>query len=40
MFYSKSRVPGEFKKIVGFEAWFYTGGTTHFGHYPPGGSKR
>lgn len=33
-FYSKSRVPGYFKKIAGFEEWFYTGPTRVFGHYP------
>ncbi len=38
--YNKTRVSGYFKKIVGFEDWFYTGPTNHFGHYPPGGNKR
>lgn len=32
--YSKSRISGHLKKIEGFEAWFYTGPTEHFGHYP------
>jgi len=36
--YNKSRVNEPFKKIAGFEAWFYTGGSQHFGHYP--GKKR
>ncbi len=31
-FYSASRYGGSFKKIAGFEAWFYTGPTAHFGH--------
>lgn len=39
-FYSASRYSHTFKKIQGFEAWFYTGGTANFGHYPPSGSKR
>ena len=33
-FYSKSRVKGEVKKPLGFEAWFYTGPTRYFGHAP------
>ncbi len=32
--YSPNRVGGYFKKIAGFEDWFYTGPTQHFGHYP------
>jgi hypothetical protein len=39
-FYSTSRVNGYFKKIAGFEDWFYTGPTKNFGHNPPGGNKR
>lgn len=31
-FYSKSRAPFALKKPVGFEEWFYTGGTRCFGH--------
>ena len=38
--YNKSRVSGHFKKIVGFEDWFYTGPTKHFGHNSAGGGKR
>lgn len=40
--YNKSAVKGDFKKIPGFEAWFWTGGSLHFGHYPPrkSGKKR
>lgn len=34
-FRSASAVRGPFKKIAGFEAWFYTGPTRHFGHMPP-----
>jgi hypothetical protein len=30
--FSKSRVSLDFNKIKGFEGWFYTGGTLHFGH--------
>ena len=33
--YSPSRVPFTFivnKAAKGFEAWFYTGGSLHFGH--------
>ena len=26
---------GVVKKIPGYEAWFYTGPTRHFGHHPP-----
>lgn len=33
-FYSISRVGLPLKKIKGFEAWFYTGGTVVFGHTP------
>ena len=29
-----SAVRGYFKKIVGFEEWFYTGPSLHFGHFP------
>lgn len=32
---NKSAVRGEVKKPAGFEAWFYTGPTLAFGHYPP-----
>lgn len=38
--YNKSRVSGYFKKVAGFEDWFYTGPTRHFGHFPPSGNKR
>jgi hypothetical protein len=38
--YNKGRVSGSFKKIIGFEAWFYTGPSKHFGHYPASGGKR
>jgi hypothetical protein len=38
LFWSKSRVPGNFKKPTGFEDWFYTGPTKHFGH--PNANKR
>jgi hypothetical protein len=34
-FYSQSRAPFAFiisKAAKGFEAWFYTGGSVHFGH--------
>jgi hypothetical protein len=32
-FYSRSRESRfSFKKIQGFEAWFYTGPSWHFGH--------
>ena len=34
VFFSKSRAPWEVKKPAGFEAWFYTGGSVIFGHYP------
>ena len=37
-FYSKSRVSFSFKKVNGFEDWFYTGPTLHFGH--PNDSKK
>jgi hypothetical protein len=37
-FYSKSRAPFAFKKVKGFEGWFYTGPTLHFGH--PNDSKK
>ncbi len=33
--YNKSRFPGTLKKPAGFEAWFYTGPSWHFGHSPP-----
>jgi len=39
-FYSKSRARGSVKKPLGFEDWFYTGPTLHFGHYPPSGGKK
>ena len=29
---NRSAVRGSFKKIKGFEAWFYTGPTLNFGH--------
>lgn len=31
-FTSKSATRGTLKKIPGFEQWFYTGPTLHFGH--------
>lgn len=31
-FFSKSRSQWALKKPKGFEEWFYTGGTFHFGH--------
>ena len=34
-FVSRSAVRGAVKKPTGFEAWFYTGATRHFGHFPP-----
>lgn len=34
-FYSRSRASGELKKPAGFEEWFYTGPTWHFGHAKP-----
>ncbi len=37
-FYSKNRAPFELKKLKGFEDWFYTGPTLHFGH--PNDSKK
>ncbi len=33
--YNKSRVGGDFKKIAGFEEWFYTGPSRFFGHVKP-----
>ncbi len=37
-FYSKSRVRLDFKKVKGYEEWFYTGPTLDFGH--PNDSKK
>jgi len=37
-FHSQSRAPFGFKKVKGFEGWFYTGATLHFGH--PNDSKK
>ena len=34
-FVSKSSARGYVKKPKGFEAWFYTGPTLKFGHFPP-----
>jgi hypothetical protein len=34
-FRSASAVRGAVKKPAGFEDWFYTGPTRHFGHAPP-----
>jgi len=31
-FYSVSRIRLDFKKIAGFEEWFYPGPPRHFGH--------
>ena len=38
-FYSKSRAPFTLKKVKGFEDWFYTGPTLHFGN-PKKGKKK
>ena len=40
-FVSRSAIPNAYvKKPAGFEAWFYTGATRHFGHNPPVKKKR
>jgi hypothetical protein len=39
-FVSKSAVRYDFPAPVGFEAWFYTGPSFHFGHFPPKGKKK
>ncbi len=40
-FVSRSALQGaNIKKPKGFEAWFYTGATLHFGHSPRRGGKR
>lgn len=33
-FVSRSAIRYQMKKPLGFEAWFYTGPTLHFGHFP------
>jgi hypothetical protein len=40
-FVSRSAIQNAYvKKPKGFEAWFYTGATKHFGHSPRRGGKR
>jgi hypothetical protein len=34
-FVSRSAIRAYLRKPKGFEAWFYTGPTRHFGHAPP-----
>tara|TARA_Y100000310_G_C20689331_1_gene821177 strand:+ start:1073 stop:1207 length:135 start_codon:yes stop_codon:yes gene_type:complete len=39
-FVSASAIRYKMKKIEGFEGWFYTGATNHFGHFPPNKGSR